>query len=84
MGQLVTPQNSEPIPTAASRDAGKPKYAPIAVPKVAPIKSVGTISPPLYPQDNVKVVNIILSKNASRPMSAPVKHEAMTAEPVLL
>ena len=56
---MVTPQNNAPIPTAATSGAGSPSRGPTAAPKVAPIKRVGTISPPLYPQDNVSVVNII-------------------------
>ena len=81
---MVTPQNKAPIPTAAIRAGEKPMSPPMAAPKVAPMKSVGTISPPLYPQERVRVVNIIFSKKAPRLMEAPVKQDAITAEPVLL
>lgn len=48
-GQLVTPQNSKTIPSAAPKGAGRPKSVAKKAPKVEPIKRVGTISPPLKP-----------------------------------
>ena len=81
---MVTPQNSAPIPTAARSGAGSPRKGAIAAPSVAPINQVGTISPPLYPQDSGRVVTIILSKNALSPIVAPVKQDSITAAPVLL
>lgn len=57
-GQLVTPQNIELIPTAAPSADGRPITPESVAPKVAPIKSVGTISPPLYPAATVITVRI--------------------------
>ena len=47
IGEFVTPQNTAPIPMAAQREGEKPMSAPKALPKEAPIKKEGTISPPL-------------------------------------
>ena len=47
MGLLVTPQNTEPSPTAAHIDGDKPIIEPNTEPNEAPIKNDGTISPPL-------------------------------------
>ena len=47
IGLLVTPQKSAPIPTAAHKDGEKPIRLPNIDPKEAPMKKVGTISPPL-------------------------------------
>ena len=44
---FTTPQNSATSPTAAPKQGSKPKNLPTTQPKVAPIKNVGTISPPL-------------------------------------
>ena len=47
IGQLVTPQNTAVIPTAVQRVGEKPQMVPKRQPKLAPMKKVGTISPPL-------------------------------------
>ena len=47
IGQLVTPQNTAPIPTAAHKEGENPIRLPKRHPKDAPIKKDGTISPPL-------------------------------------
>ena len=65
MGQLTTPQKSETSPIAAARPGFKPSRLPIVHPKVAPIKKVATISPPLKPAPMVTAVNKILSTKAS-------------------
>ena len=65
IGQLVTPQNSEIIPTAAHSDGSKPVRLPNRHPKVAPMKKDGTISPPLKPAPRVSAVKMIFSRNAS-------------------
>ena len=46
IGQLVTPQNTETIPQAAQSPTGSPKIGARKLPRVAPTKRVGTISPP--------------------------------------
>ena len=55
-GHLVTPQKRDAIPIAAPRGAESPKYIAAAPPRAAPIKNVGTISPPLKPADTVITV----------------------------
>ena len=45
-GQLVTPQNTLTIPHAAHRPTGSPNKGARKLPRAAPTKSVGTISPP--------------------------------------
>lgn len=65
IGQLVTPQNSEIMPTAVHSDGSKPVRLPNRHPKVAPMKKDGTISPPLKPAPRVSAVKMIFSRNAS-------------------
>ena len=64
MGELVTPQNTDTIPTAAPKLADSPSSGATAQPKVAPTKKEGTISPPLYPALRVAPVKIIFSRKA--------------------
>lgn len=45
MGQLVAPQNTAVIPSAPPKDWDRPSSGPTTVPKAAPVKSTGTISP---------------------------------------
>ena len=59
IGQFVTPQNTDTIPTAAQRDGDNPTKLPNRQPKVAPIQKEGTISPPLNPTPRVIAVKII-------------------------
>ena len=47
IGQLVTPQKRDVIPTAAQSVGENPIRFPNKQPKDAPMKSEGTISPPL-------------------------------------
>mgnify|MGYP007071178990 CR=1 FL=1 len=65
IGQLVTPQNSEIMPTAVHSDGSKPVRLPNRHPNVAPMKKDGTISPPLKPAPRVSAVKMIFSRNAS-------------------
>lgn len=58
-GQLVTPQNTLTIPHASHKPIGSPNTGAKKLPRVAPTKSVGTISPPLNPPPNVMAVNSI-------------------------
>lgn len=44
-GQLTTPQNKAMRPTAAPKAGSSPSRGATALPKAAPIKKVGTISP---------------------------------------
>ena len=62
-GQLVTPQNTLTIPHAAHKVGEKPVNVPKRQPKLAPIKKVGTISPPLNPPPKVTAVNSIFKRN---------------------
>ena len=63
-GQLVTPQNTVTIPQAAHKPTGRPNTGPKKLPRVAPIKRVGTISPPLNPPPRVMAVNKIFKIHA--------------------
>ena len=65
IGEFVTPQNMEIIPTAAHKEGENPKIVPNKQPNVAPIVNDGTISPPLNPAPRVSTVNTIFQKNAS-------------------
>lgn len=65
IGQLVTPQKSEVIPTAVQSVGEKPIIWPKRHPNAAPIQNDGTISPPLYPAPSVTAVKIIFKINAS-------------------
>ena len=64
IGQFVTPQKTEIIPTAEQRDGENPKIWPNKQPNVAPTKNEGTISPPLKPEPMVIAVKIILRKKS--------------------
>jgi hypothetical protein len=63
IGQLVTPQKTATIPHAAHNPTGRPKTEARKLPRVAPTKSVGTISPPLNPPPRVMAVNMIFRIN---------------------
>lgn len=65
IGQLVTPQKSEVIPTAVQSVGEKSIILPKRHPNAAPIQNDGTISPPLYPAPSVTAVKIIFKINAS-------------------
>ena len=65
IGQFVTPQNTAVIPTAAHNEGDMPRMCPARQPKVAPMKKLGTISPPLNPDSSVTAVNSILIRNAT-------------------
>ena len=56
MGQLVAPQNTAVIPSAPPKDWDRPSSGPTTVPKAAPVKSTGTISPPRKPAPRVRAV----------------------------
>ena len=60
----MTPQNTEAMPTAAQSPGSNPVRDAKKLPNVAPIKSDGTISPPLYSPDSVMTVKMILSRKA--------------------
>lgn len=62
-GQFVTPQNTLTIPQAAQSPIGSPISGARKLPRVAPTKSVGTISPPLNPPPRVMAVKSIFNKN---------------------
>ena len=64
-GQFTAPQNRHTSPTAAAKPGSSPSSPPKTQPNVAPIKNVGTISPPLKPALIVTAVKIIFSKNAN-------------------
>ncbi len=80
IGQFVTPQKTATMPHAAQSAGGRPNIDDKKLPRVAPIKSDGTISPPLKPPDSVNAVNIILRRNTYH-ASLPVKLRAMTPPP---
>ena len=64
-GQFTTPQKSATRPIAAPNDGSSPKKPAAVQPKVAPIKKVGTISPPLKPVFIVMAVKSIFRAKAS-------------------
>ena len=64
IGQLVTPQKRPIIPRAAHNEGDMPNILPRLHPRVAPIKKVGIISPPLNPAPIVKAVRSIFIKKA--------------------
>ena len=64
IGQLVTPQKRETIPTAVHSVGDSPIRLPNRQPKAAPVQKDGTISPPLNPAPIVRVVRRILIKKA--------------------
>ena len=65
IGQLVTPQNTEVMPTAVHKVGENPNRFPYRQPKAAPVQKEGTISPPLKPQPMVRAVKMIFNKKAS-------------------
>ena len=83
IGQLTTEQNIATSPIAAPNPVFNPIIDATRFPNVAPIKKVGTISPPLNPAPRVSAVNIILSKNASG-LILPVKAFSITGIPAPL
>ena len=80
IGVFVTPQKTATIPRAAQKAGDIPRRSPNAQPKVAPMKSTGTISPPLYPPARETAVRTILSTNAYH-TAFPVRAAAITFEP---
>ena len=64
-GQFVAPQKSKTIPSAAPKVIGILKNPATRAPKVAPIKRVGIISPPLKPVETQMKVKISFNKKAS-------------------
>ena len=81
MGQFVTPQNSAAMPMAAPNAGLRPTSSASVPPSVAPMNSVGTISPPLKPAPIVMEVKIILSRNASGRTTPSSKMRSMTSIP---
>ena len=63
-GLLVQPQNRAIIPSAAPSCGGSPNSGATTQPKVAPVKKMGTISPPLKPAPSVRAVNSIFKRKA--------------------
>ena len=59
IGQLTAPQNIATSAIAAAKPAGMPSTGPSTQPSVAPMKKVGTISPPLKPKPMVTAVKTI-------------------------
>ena len=59
-GQLAIPQNIHTRHIAAAKAGGMPRMLPATMPKVAPTKNAGTISPPLKPAPTVMAVKSIL------------------------
>ena len=82
-GLLVQPQNSATMPSAAPSGAGRPSSGATAQPNVAPVKKIGTISPPLYPAPSVRAVNSIFRAKAQG-SACPAMAAAMTALPAPL
>ena len=63
-GLLVQPQNSATMPSAAPSCGGRPSSGAATQPNVAPVKRIGTISPPLKPAPRVSAVNSIFKRKA--------------------
>ena len=82
-GLLVQPQNSATMPSAAPRPGASPSSGATAQPKVAPVKKMGTISPPLNPAPSVMLVNSILSRKAYG-TACPATAAAITLAPAPL
>ena len=80
-GQFVTPQNSAAMPTAAPNAGLMPSTSASAPPIVAPMNSVGTISPPLNPAPIVTTVNRIFKRNASGRTAPDSNTRSITAMP---
>ena len=64
-GQLTAPQNTQMSPIAAAKPAGMASSEPMTLQRVAPLKKVGTTSPPLKPQPMVIAVRMSFQKKAS-------------------
>ena len=79
-GQFVTPQKTLTIPQAAHNPIGRPNIGARKLPRVAPIKRVGTISPPLKPPPKVTEVKSIFNRQAYHGREA-TKLFAMTLVP---
>jgi len=83
MGQLVAPQNTAAMAIAPPKPWGIPSRGPTVVPKAAPVKRTGTISPPRKPEPRVTAVKRIFSRKASG-MVSPASMARMTASPAPL
>ena len=83
-GQLTAPQKSATSPTAAAKPAGMPRSGPRTQPSVAPMKKVGTTSPPRKPQPSVTAVKRSFSAKARGSASPAVTAREMTAVPAPL
>ena len=83
-GQLTTPQNRAISPTAAPKAGSSPSSGATAQPNVAPMKKVGTISPPRKPAPSVSAVNSIFSRKAKGVSTRPASAAAMPALPAPL
>ena len=68
---------------AALKVGEKPVNVPKRQPKLAPIKKVGTISPPLKPAPRVRAVKMIFKRKASG-ATVPSKHLEIILTPVPL
>ena len=84
IGQLTAPQNTHTSPSAAANPAGMPSSPPSTQPSVAPMKNVGTTSPPLNPLPMVTAVNSSFQKNASGAACPPSMARVMTSMPAPL
>ena len=71
------------MPSAAPRPGASPSSGATAQPKVAPVKKMGTISPPLNPAPSVMLVNSILSRKAYG-TACPATAAAITLAPAPL
>ncbi len=69
------------MPTAAPNAGSSPIRSDSAPPIVAPMNSVGTISPPLNPAPIVTAVKRIFSRNASGRTSPDTKTRSITEMP---
>jgi hypothetical protein len=58
---LEAPAKTETKPSAAKRENERGRKAPKALPRVEPIKTKGTNSPPLNPDPIVREVNRVFS-----------------------
>ena len=83
IGVFITPQKMETRPRAAPKPGFKPNMVATKLPKVAPMKKVGTISPPLKPAASVMEVKIIFNRKASG-FALPPKASSMTSIPAPL
>ena len=84
IGQFTTPQNMAIIPTAAANPGSRPKREPATLPKVAPMKKEGTISPPLKPAARVMAVKMIFNRKAKGWLAFPSRAFATMCIPAPL